>query len=212
MLLKDSTVCNQSVSQSVGRTVVQSVGRSFSQLVSLSVGRLLSRSVGQRQSVSRSVGRSVSLSVGQSVSLSVGRSVSQSVCRSVSRSVSLSVCRSFGQSVSQADNGFHDLPLPHLLTALRKWHKYDLRLSVRRVSTRPFTVVTPWSLVEVCRRFSGACCIHHHRLNDGGSRYLWNVSNLLAGYTASQARRQPFSGRYMLRQGPFRLFYVHWIV
>jgi hypothetical protein len=44
------------------------------------------------------------------------------------------------------------------------------------------------NLVEVYRRFRGACCLH--RPVDGGSKYLWNVGNLLPDYTAQQPRKQ----------------------
>jgi hypothetical protein len=46
-----------------------------------------------------------------------------------------------------------------------------------------FWVVTPCSLVEVYRRFGGACCLHHQ-----GGR-----GKLLPDYTALQPRRQPSS-------------------
>jgi hypothetical protein len=42
---------------------------------------------------------------------------------------------------------------------------------------------------EVYRRFRGACCLHHHRPDDGGSKYLWNVGKLLPDYTAQHPRR-----------------------
>jgi hypothetical protein len=34
-----------------------------------------------------------------------------------------------------------------------------------------FWVVAPCSLVKVYRRFGGACCLYHHRPDDGGSKY-----------------------------------------
>jgi hypothetical protein len=56
-----------------------------------------------------------------------------------------------------------------------------------------FWVAAPCSLVEVYQRFKGACCLHHHRPDDGGSKDLWNVSKLLPDYTALQPKRQPSS-------------------
>jgi hypothetical protein len=41
-----------------------------------------------------------------------------------------------------------------------------------------FYVVGPCSLVDVYQRFGGACCLHHHRPDDRGTWYLWNVSKL----------------------------------
>jgi hypothetical protein len=35
-----------------------------------------------------------------------------------------------------------------------------------------FWVVAPCSLVEVHRRFRSACCLHHHKGDDGGSKDL----------------------------------------
>jgi hypothetical protein len=56
-----------------------------------------------------------------------------------------------------------------------------------------FWVVAPCSLVEVYRRFRGTCCLHHHRPDDGSSKYLWNVGKLLPGYTTLQPKRQASS-------------------
>jgi hypothetical protein len=54
----------------------------------------------------------------------------------------------------------------------------------------------PRSLVEVYRRFSGACCLHHqcyNRRDDRGSNYLWNVGKFLQDYTAQHHRRHSSS-------------------
>jgi hypothetical protein len=48
-------------------------------------------------------------------------------------------------------------------------------------------VVAPCSMVEVCQRFRGPCCLHHQ----GDRKDLWNVGKLLSDYTALQPRRQP---------------------
>jgi hypothetical protein len=59
-----------------------------------------------------------------------------------------------------------------------------------------FWVVTSCRLVEVYRRFRGACCPPQkgtHRPDDGGNKHLWNVGELLPDYTALQPRRQPSS-------------------
>jgi hypothetical protein len=52
-----------------------------------------------------------------------------------------------------------------------------------------FWVVASCSLVELYRRFRGACCLH--RPDDGGSKYIRNVGKLLPDYTAQQSRKQP---------------------
>jgi hypothetical protein len=49
------------------------------------------------------------------------------------------------------------------------------------------------NLVEVYRRFKGACCPHHqdtHCHDDGGSKYLLNVGKLKSDCIAQQATRQ----------------------
>jgi hypothetical protein len=58
-----------------------------------------------------------------------------------------------------------------------------------------FWVVVPCSLVEVYRRFRGACFHHQQgkRPDDGGSKHLRNESKLLPDYTVQQPRRQPYS-------------------
>jgi hypothetical protein len=43
--------------------------------------------------------------------------------------------------------------------------------------------ITPSSLIEVNRRFRGAYCLHHHRL-DGGSTHLLNAGLNQRDYTA----------------------------
>jgi hypothetical protein len=53
-----------------------------------------------------------------------------------------------------------------------------------------FCVVAPCSLVEVCRRLRGTCCLSHLP-DDKGSKYLWNVRKLLPDYTALQPRWLP---------------------
>jgi hypothetical protein len=55
-----------------------------------------------------------------------------------------------------------------------------------------FWVVAPCSLVQVYRRFRGACCRLTHSPEDGGSKNLWNVGKLLPDYTAQHPRRQSF--------------------
>jgi hypothetical protein len=49
------------------------------------------------------------------------------------------------------------------------------------------------SLVVVYRCFRGTCCLHHYHPDDGGSKYVSNVSELLPYYMALQPRRQPSS-------------------
>jgi hypothetical protein len=51
-----------------------------------------------------------------------------------------------------------------------------------------FWVVAPCSLVEIYHSFRG-----DDRLDDGGSKDLWNVGKFLPDYTVLQSRRQPSS-------------------
>jgi hypothetical protein len=54
-----------------------------------------------------------------------------------------------------------------------------------------FWVVVPCSLVEVYQRFVSPCCLHHQdddRPDDGGSRKLWYVGELLLDYTAPKTQ------------------------
>jgi hypothetical protein len=50
--------------------------------------------------------------------------------------------------------------------------------------------VVPLSLVEVYRRFGGACCLHSW---DGGSKHFWNVGKFLPDCMAQRPRGQPYS-------------------
>jgi hypothetical protein len=61
-----------------------------------------------------------------------------------------------------------------------------------------FWVVAPFSLVQVYRRFRGACCLHYQE-EDRGSEHLRNVSRLLPEYTALQSARHSF-GKKTLRK------------
>jgi hypothetical protein len=54
-----------------------------------------------------------------------------------------------------------------------------------------FRYVTPCSLVEIVRRFRGACCFY--RGDDEGSKHLWNAGKFLPDYTARHPIRQPSS-------------------
>jgi hypothetical protein len=57
-----------------------------------------------------------------------------------------------------------------------------------------FWGVASCSLVEVYRRYRGACCLHHQNDDDDwSSKYLWNVSKLLPDYTVQYSRRQSSS-------------------
>jgi hypothetical protein len=55
-----------------------------------------------------------------------------------------------------------------------------------------FWVVAPCRVVFIYHRFRGLYCLHH-RSDDGGSRYFWNICKLITGYTTLQPRRQPSS-------------------
>jgi hypothetical protein len=55
-----------------------------------------------------------------------------------------------------------------------------------------FWVVAPCCLVEVYRRFRGACCLHLQGPDDGG-RKNGNVGKFIPDYMALQPRRQPSS-------------------
>jgi hypothetical protein len=58
-----------------------------------------------------------------------------------------------------------------------------------------FWDVVPYSLAEIDRHFKEAYCPHHQddRLDDGGSKYVWKVSQFLPDYTAQHPRRQSSS-------------------
>jgi hypothetical protein len=56
-----------------------------------------------------------------------------------------------------------------------------------------FWDVAPYGLVEVYWCFRGACCLHHHCPDDGGSEHLWNVGKFLPIYTMQHPRRQSSS-------------------
>jgi hypothetical protein len=51
-----------------------------------------------------------------------------------------------------------------------------------------FWIAAPCNLVEVCRRFRGAYCLHHNCHDDGGSKCLWGASELSPIYTAQHVR------------------------
>jgi hypothetical protein len=61
-------------------------------------------------------------------------------------------------------------------------------LTAVRTKMTVFWVVALCSLVEVCQRFRGPCCLHHQ-----GSKDIWNAGKLLPNYTALQPRRQQSS-------------------
>jgi hypothetical protein len=58
-------------------------------------------------------------------------------------------------------------------------------------------VVALCSLVEVHWCFRGTCCLHHCP-DDGGSKYLWNVSKLLPDSMVLQRRRQSSSSLFTI--------------
>jgi hypothetical protein len=49
------------------------------------------------------------------------------------------------------------------------------------------------TLVDIDQCFRGAYCVHHQVLDDGGSKYLCNVSQHVSDYMAQCPRRQPSS-------------------
>jgi hypothetical protein len=82
----------------------------------------------------------------------------------------------------------------YLCTKTRKRYKNKIIY----LNMTVFSVVALCSLVKVYRRFRDTCCSHHqgdgsHHPDDGGSKYLWNVSKRLPDYTVLQTRRQPSS-------------------
>jgi hypothetical protein len=73
-----------------------------------------------------------------------------------------------------------------------------------------FWVVAPCSLVDVYWHFKGVCCLHQqglHHPDDGGSKNLWNVGNLLPDYTAQQPKRQSLHICYVFSYTP-SIFHV----
>jgi hypothetical protein len=69
----------------------------------------------------------------------------------------------------------------------RVWNTFTLTILIN-VNMAVFWVVARCNLVEVYRRFSGACCP-----DDGGRKHLCNVGKLLPYYMVQQPRRQPSS-------------------
>jgi hypothetical protein len=66
-------------------------------------------------------------------------------------------------------------------------------LTVVNVKIVDFWIVAPCCLVEVYRRFRGACCLRHLGDDRPASKHLWNVGKILPEYTAQQPRSQPSS-------------------
>jgi hypothetical protein len=67
------------------------------------------------------------------------------------------------------------------MKSAKNWRpRWDFRFSRQRIwrwlSSRTC------SIVEINRRFKGAYCLHHHRLDDGDSNNLWNVGKFLPDY------------------------------
>jgi hypothetical protein len=54
---------------------------------------------------------------------------------------------------------------------------FEVLMTVR-MKMAVFWVVTLCSLVEIYQHFRGTCWLHHQGPDDGGSKYLWNVSKL----------------------------------
>jgi hypothetical protein len=64
-------------------------------------------------------------------------------------------------------------------------------VALNRITTWSLVVwnVSSCSNVEIVRCFRGPYCLHHHRPDDGGSMYLWNVGKFQRDYTALHPRR-----------------------
>jgi hypothetical protein len=80
------------------------------------------------------------------------------------------------------------------------------RCHVSSMKMAVFWVVAPCSLVEVYRRFRGACCLSYQRPADRSTNHLWNVGTLLSDYTVEQLTGQP-SKHFCLY--PF-IVYITW--
>jgi hypothetical protein len=74
-------------------------------------------------------------------------------------------------------------------------------LTAANVKTTDFLYIAPCGLVEVGRRFRGACCLHHEGDPDEGSTHLWNVcsSSRLHGAIYQKAVSLIFTGLVLLQ-------------
>jgi hypothetical protein len=50
------------------------------------------------------------------------------------------------------------------------WVRFQI-LTAASMNMVAFWVVATCGLVDVCRRFRGACCLHHHHVDDGRSNH-----------------------------------------
>jgi hypothetical protein len=80
----------------------------------------------------------------------------------------------------------------HLLTIALSSYKIFWIL-ICRLKMATFWAAAPCSLVEVYRRFRGACCLQYqgdYRPVYGASTHIWNVGKLPPDYMAQHPRRQ----------------------
>jgi hypothetical protein len=99
----------------------------------------------------------------------------------VSRAVTLSIHAS-------ASKIQHCKIIYFIHTISRRTGFFQVRSEVLTEASMKLTVfwdVALCTLVEVFRRFRGAYCLHQQGLDDGCSKHLWNVGNLLPDYTAN---------------------------
>jgi hypothetical protein len=84
--------------------------------------------------------------------------------------------------------------LPHQCYVIRTSPEvsvYVVRSQVLTAASMKMTAfwdIALCSLVEVDRRFRGAYWLHPHIIDDGGSKRLWNVGQILLEYTAQHPR------------------------
>jgi hypothetical protein len=95
-----------------------------------------------------------------------------------------------GPQTSLRNNALRSAPwseIHHWQTILN-----TVRFQVLTAASMKITVfrdIVPCSPVEVNRRFRGTYCLQHHHLDDGGSKHLWNVSQLLPDYMVLYPRK-----------------------
>jgi hypothetical protein len=98
------------------------------------------------------------------------------------------------------------LSLPQLLVSLLQNKMNSMRFQILMVVSMKmaiFWVVALCTLVKVYWCFRGAGCP-----DDGGSKHLWNVSELIPDYTAQQPTRQP-SSRWTATESPSNTNYFY---
>jgi hypothetical protein len=102
-------------------------------------------------------------------------------------------CRSqitSGPQTSLRNNALRSAPwseIHHWQTILNTVQFHVLTAASMKMTV--FRDIVPCSPAEVNRRFRGTYCLQHHHVDDGGSKHLWNVSQLLPDYMVLYPRK-----------------------